>query len=666
MSEFDTAANDIAVAFTTQIFRLIRSAQMHDVKSLEAQGTLGGSAEALRELARSAGGFVTALFAGETVFVNGQPVRAQRAIYENVLQVGETLEKRGFNELTIRSTISGSDLAQLLDLLGRAQSKVALPASITLQMVDPKKLLGDSDSELSMVQRVAAVYGAATVLVRRCNAQIREDDAALMRHVKRVAQRLVTLTHTGFVELLALARRPAPPTDHAMISVNAAVMGALAGRMLTDDIHTLLRITMAALQAEIGKPRVAGMYRADTFQTSFVPQLNQTMRRRLPASSAVMLLQAGRAAERPLMRAVVAYETAHLADGDLLGWPYEGQIPPTVEAVIASVATRVAFAMATTSGPDELVATLADVELGKVERAALDLIFAVLGVVPAGSPVEMTGGWRGVSLSAGKDFAGLEYAKVLLLLDEYRRPVTPQVVRAGDERGWVKSIVTRVDDLLARQYKEYLEKRGDGDLPATTGVLQPAATDRLRDRATLDFDASEATSVVDASVADGLIPSPPDEAAAPAARAAATPRAESAPAPAPTPTPAEETPASLQFKPSKPAAAVPAQFQPPAQPDHRAPKQFQPSPTPEPPDPSLPPQFRSAPPPVEEAPALPKQFQPVPKDAGDAAPNAWIRPRKSEEAEAADKKPDDPESKKDDDSSDDGDFDALANIVLFD
>ena len=166
MSDFDQGQNDVAVAFVTQIFRLLRSAQMHSVSSLLAQGALGSAAESLASLAREAGGFVAAMFADETVFVNGQPVRSQRSVYENILVVGEYLDAIDCNEITIRSTVAAADLAKLLDYVVQKQRQ-QLPSSITLQFVDPTKLLGQADGKQPILQQVAAVYGAATVLVRR-------------------------------------------------------------------------------------------------------------------------------------------------------------------------------------------------------------------------------------------------------------------------------------------------------------------------------------------------------------------------------------------------------------------------------------------------------------------------------------------------------------------
>ncbi len=608
---YDNAANEAGVAFATLLFRLLRSAQMHEVKSLLSQGTLATSVATIKEVAGNAGGFMVAMFAGETVFVNGQPVRTQRAVYENILAVGEMLAKYSLNEITIRSSVTAEDLAALLELLVHGKREYALPNSVTLQYVDPASILGGAEGQQTMVEKVAAVYGAATVLVRRCNDHIVEDDPRLMRHVKRVSQRLVTLTRTGFAELLTLARRPAAPSDHAAIAVNAAVIGALAGRALTADVHTLLRITMAALQAEIGKPRVAGMYRSDGFQTAFVPQLNQQQRQRLPASTAVMLLQAGRAAEQPLMRAVVAYETAFLSDGKLLGWPYEGQIPPTVEAVISSLATRVSFAMATAGGPDDLVRMLNEAEIGKVERAGLDLIYSILGLIAVGTPVEMANGWRAVVVSAGDNFAQLERTHVVVLLDQHRRELDPRVVRAGGEAGWIKTVVTLDDPALSRAYEAYVARAGDAyDLPSTTGVLQPDVADHIRDRATLDFDADEATNVVDANVARFLPP---------------------APSPSPSPPPVEQAPDTFRARIDS-GVGLPKQFQ--------------------------------TPPTSGPAAAIPKQFQSGPPKPNERAPGAWS-PAKPDPAPEA-KNPAETEPKKGDDSSEDDDFDALANIVLFD
>lgn len=639
MSEFDQSANEAGIAVTTQLFRLIRSAQMHEVASLLSQGTLETAAKSLRELTGQLGGFVVVMFADDTVFVNGQPVRAQRSVYENILAVGTHLAGMSVNELTIRSGVTAKDLGQLVEMLVK-NIKHRLPSSIYLQYVDPAKFFGNADGQQSIVTQVAGVYGAAVVLVRRCDAQIREDNPRLMRHVKRVAQRLVTLTHTGFPELLALARRAPAPTDLAAIAVNSAIIGALTGRTLTEDIHVLLRITMGALQADLGKPRVAGMYRPDTFQTTFVPQLNQHMRRRLPASTAVMLLQAGRAAEQPLMRAVTAYESAHLGDGQLLGWPYDGQIAPTVEAVIASVARRVSEAMVSAANPDDLVRTLQAVELGKVERAALDIVMSVLGLMPVGTPVELGKGGRGVVVSSGKDFANLERPRIVLLLDAARKPVDPRVIIAGGPEGWVKQAIVQPDEFLARQYEAYVANRNDDEqeLPSTTGVLSPDVGDHLVDRATLDFDSEAASSIVDGSAAAAFAAQDPS-----GTIMGHRP----------------DGPIVSQFPVggADPSSSVPPQFRE----GDGIPAQFQKS---SPDEGGVELDFMTA---AEAANAPPAQFRKQPdNDDGKKVPGAWVRPTSGSDKAPAAEKPVDPESKTDDDSSEDGDFDALKDIVLFD
>ena len=98
------------------------------------------------------------------------------------------------------------------------------------------------------------------------------------------------------------------------------------------------------------------------------------------------------------------------------------------------------------------------------------------------------------------------------------------------------------------------------------------------------------------------------------------------------------------------------------------PKQFEPR------DPSTPRQFKV---PSAEAPpssslaaqfAGPKKAKPETAETENPkmVPGAWIRPAKAADATKT-TDVEEPESKKDDDSSDDdGDFDALANIILLD
>jgi hypothetical protein len=488
--DFDQLGGDHAAEFMALFFRLFRLARMHDLDNDASRRALERGVEALDSYLGGDVRFLSMLFAGETVYVNGQPLKAERVAYDNALTVGQLLADMGFNEFTVRRGVTAGDLYGLLRAIAANQVPVSLPKTLRLRDIDPRQIIGEDEEEASIGEQVTATYAAAVVLVKRFNEGVAKDDFMLLRHIKRVSQRMVTLSEGGLLEWIALVRRPLPPTDTARIAVHAAIIGLLAGRALTRDMHALLRIAMACMKGDVGRPRVVGMYRDDSFHRGgIVPAPNESMRKRIPSSTGAILLQTGRASLPALKRTVVAYEAVHLSDGKLLGWPYANRLAPTVEGIVAAEAMRIAKGLAETSGPDELVRSIRENELGKVEGATLDLCWSILGITPRGTAVQMESGHFGVVLSAGPGFHDLEHPEIVLLLDESGSPVAPTRIYSGGEYGWVRQVVHKPDRSLMAAYEAYKRDVRDGyaDAADISITQMPSDEDSVDQQSTLVF-----------------------------------------------------------------------------------------------------------------------------------------------------------------------------------
>ncbi len=489
MSDFDQLKGDYAAEFVALFFRLFRLAKMHDLDNDASRKALERGVATLDGFLEADVRFLSVLFAGETVYVNGQPLRAERQAYENALKVGEQLGQLGCNEFTVRKGVSAADIYVLLQCIANDQVPSDLPKTLRLREVDPRTVIGDDEEEASIGEQVTATYSAAVVLVKRFTEGVAKDDFTLLRQIKRVSQRMVTLSEGGFLEWLALVRRPLPPTDKARVAVHAAIIGLLAGRGLTRDMHSLLRIAMACMKGDVGRPRVVGMYRDDSFNSTIVPAPNESQRKRIPSSTGAILLQTGRASMHALRRTVVAYEAVHLSDGKLLGWPYASRLAPTVEGIVAAEAMRIANALAETSGPDELVRVVREHELGKVESATLDLCWSILGIVPRGTAVQMESGLQGVIVSAGPNFQDLEHPEVVILLDERGARIDPFRVHSGGEYGWIREVLHNPTRALMDSYEAYKAAARDSWVDADISITQlPSDDDSIDRQSTLVFD----------------------------------------------------------------------------------------------------------------------------------------------------------------------------------
>lgn len=497
MSEFDPLRGNMAADFVATFFRLFRLARMHDLDNDASRKALQRGVEQLEGYLGADVRFLSMLFAGETIYVNGSPLKAEKGAYENALQIGEMLASLGFNELTVREGVTAGDIYGLLRSIAADQVPVSLPKTVRLRDVDPRKIIGEDEEQASIGEQVVATYSAAVVLCRRFNEQVAKDDFTLLRHIKRVAQRMVTLSSGGLLEWLALARRPLPPTDEARRAVHAAIIGLLAGRALTRDMHALLRIAMACLKGDVGRPRVVGMYRDDAFRGAIVPAPNESMRRRIPASTAAILLQTGRASMPALRRTVVGYEAVHLSDGGLLGWPYAGRMTPTVEGIVAAEAMRIARGLAQANGPDELVEEMRASELGKIERATVELCWSILGIVPSGTVVQMESGAYGVVTSAGESFHDVEHPRIVLLEDASRNLIEPIEIWAGGEFGWIRKVIHEPPPALVQAYQDFQRGRGGG--PGDISITRlPSDDDSVDQQSTLVFNPDEALGGEDA------------------------------------------------------------------------------------------------------------------------------------------------------------------------
>lgn len=490
----ESVGREIAADYVAIVFRLFGIAKMHDLENDATKRALDRAGRRVGKHLDGVNTFLTVLFAGETVYVNGQPLRVERSAYDNALQAGEVLASIDCNELTMRRGVTAGHIGKLLRGIADGRKPEDLPDTIRLRYVDPAHIVGKDETELSIREQVVATYASAVVLSGRFAEGVAEEDFGILRHIKRVAQRIVTLSEAGILDWVTIVRRRIPPGDRSRVVVHGAILGALTGRALTRDLHTILRIVMACLLWDIGRPRVLGLYREDSFGAGMLLQPNERMRSRIPASTSVMLFETGGAAPLALQRAVVAYEAGHIADASLLGWPYDGMLSPSVEAVLAAAAMRFAAALAESETPDELVDELRSREVGKIEQAALELCYSLVGIRPQRTPVQFESGERGVVVSAGDTFADIEHPAVVVLLDSEGKLCTPGVVRCGGRGPQIAHTLDSPTAELTRAFDEYVQVTEglSSSRESISVIVQPSEDDSIEAGSTVVSDLHEA------------------------------------------------------------------------------------------------------------------------------------------------------------------------------
>ena len=475
-----------SVDFVVQLFRILKLAGMHDLENQASVRAIDKSAEVFSGLLRTENDMMSALFADETVFVNGQPIRAERQIYDNAMEIGEMFARFGFNEITLFRGVSRLEIGKLVEMTARkgAMGWEAGP-NIRVRYVDPSDIIGTDEAKLSAAEQAISVYSTAVVMVQSLERDARLGDLRLLRQIKKLAQRLANLAETAPSEMMTLALNDAG-ADLAVAKVHATILAVISACQITRDQHALMRIAYASLTLDLGKPRVSGMYRKDGYGASVVPQLNATMRARLPGSTALLLLESGRASDRATGRAVTAFEAQWLSNKDELQWPYDGKINPNVEAIIVRAAFRFVEFRTHQESPDVLMSDLMNSDRTRILQAASHLIFSAVGMFPAGTAVRLRNGAEGV-VATTPTFSDLSRPVVRLIIDETRNPANGERVSANLGADWaIEAVIHDPSATYRERFRQvFVPHDAEEEIP-TIHVADAVTPDPFSDFGTLE------------------------------------------------------------------------------------------------------------------------------------------------------------------------------------
>ncbi|MCA9564548.1 MAG: hypothetical protein KC561_13720, partial [Myxococcales bacterium] len=461
-----------------QLYRLFKLALIHDLRNDAVARAIEGAAQFFRDVPRESEEGISVLFLGDSVFVDGQLLKAERSVYDAAIELGERLDALKINQIEISPKLTGEDIrAGLLYYVaaGKGQAAEGVSSRFALKQVQSALQLDGDDSDVTIEEQIAQTYGYAIVAMRRLFEEVKDGRYHVSRYVKRLAQRLVMLADAHPDAMVSLTSMRDSNNDEAGRAVNCAILAIVMARQLTRDLRFLSRIALSAMFHDVGMPRAAGMGRPDpTRLTNAIPRLNAEQQERVPACSAMVLTALGRLHEDATYRTVIGYEAQWIRRPGVLGPLYDGALPPSVEAELVYIVWKFNTLMAfdvwnkREFSIDEVVHLMVRDSTGEVENTLIEMLLSALGLYPAGSIVELTSGWHGVVARNVADVAMFNHPEVYLVVDPSGNIVKPTVVdlyeglREGGKFGEIKGLLDRGEPTLgevARRLNQHIAGR---------------------------------------------------------------------------------------------------------------------------------------------------------------------------------------------------------------
>lgn len=419
-------------------FRMFKNSLVHSLDNDAVAKTLKDTHRILHDFAQTVGGLVAITFVDDTIFVCGQLLRATRSIYDSAREVGKMLAVAGASELTFTGEVTEADLLELCkhfsaSLRGPENRGALLGAKlrhITVRQVDSTLQASREDDDLPEMERALRAYASALVVMRQFFAKVASGRAVLPHRVKRIAQRLVTLSEGDSMASLALTSLANAHRDDAGRAVQAAVITVLLARQLTKDRQTLAQLAMAALMADVGRVRIAGKKGLERY----VP-LAENVDAAVPALTSSLFVSTGGVNVQNALRTVIAYEATMLERREIAGSLYRGTMSPLFQSKLLYTVRQLLDLLAPRDtrramAPLHALSSLATSK--GTDRTALRLLVETMGIMPTGTVVEFETGEWGIVVGPSKHAKAVMKPRIKLVTDRKGQMVpSPKVIDLG-------------------------------------------------------------------------------------------------------------------------------------------------------------------------------------------------------------------------------------------
>jgi hypothetical protein len=414
------------------IFRLVKNGLVH---ALDNQAVLQSAAQArqiLADIAVTVGNSVSVTFIGDTIFVCGQLLRASRMVYESARELGTLLDRCQISEITIESGVTVDSLLTAVSVIvksyrepdKRDEAVATKIPHIAMRKVEAQLQRRENAGDVSLQERIVRLYATSLVVLRGFFDNVASGATILPYRVKRLSQQLVSLSDTGDPALLGLTAMGNAHRDDAGRAVLSAIVALVVARHITSERVALARLTMAALMADVGRVRVAGVDGRDALIA-----LAEQDEMKVPSATATVCVATGGVNVTNALRTVVTHEATWLERENLLGALYGKQMTPLVEAQILRLARAVIDELAPRdaahAAKSPLDALEAVAKTPGIDPALLRVLVNALGIVPTGSVVEFETGEWGVVMGPSKAPGAFDRPIVRLVTDRAGRALNP-------------------------------------------------------------------------------------------------------------------------------------------------------------------------------------------------------------------------------------------------
>ncbi len=422
------------------MFRLTKNALVHAMDNEAVTKTAAQTHKIVTDFAATVGGYVSITFVEGTIFICGQLLRASRMVYDSATEFGNLLARCGASEVSLTADVSVKDLLKFAEELSisardpnqRGRLLSAELANMSVRKVD-STLQRDDESNLPVQEQILRLYATALVVMRRYFDKLARGRMVMPHKVKRVAQRIVSLSDSDEGALLAMTTMANAHRDDAGRAVQAAILSIVIARRLTDNRVILAQIAMSALLADSGRVRITGS------GPDRIKALTEDAEASIPHVTSAISISTGGVNVQSALRTVTMFEVTYTENEKVLGPVYKRLMSPTVQSRVLRVVRALLELVAPrdTARPLSPLDALAKVaKMPNIDAIAYKLLVAAVGVVPTGTVIEFESGEWGIVVGPSSNPMAISLPRIKLLTDRSGQAfATPKEIDLGAPEG---------------------------------------------------------------------------------------------------------------------------------------------------------------------------------------------------------------------------------------
>jgi hypothetical protein len=426
LEEIQEKGADVVLSF----FRLAKNSLVHKMDNTAMLKTVSQTRKIAVDFAATVGGEVAISFADQTIFVCGQLLRASRSIYESAMEMGTLLERCQVSEISFSADLTEQDLlvfAEAFSISSRDPErrdtllKAKLP-NINVRKVDPSGNRPMDERNASELEKMLRIYASALLVMRRFFNRTSEGKPVVPNHVKRIAQRLVSLGLRDNTALLTMTTLANAHRDDAGRAIQTAILAVVIARRVTNDRQVLAQLAMAALVADVGRIRTLGQR-----EPGMRHKPSDEAEKNIPTLTSALCIAASGVNTLSALRAVIAYETTFIERERLLGPLYDRTMSPLVQSKILHVARALIDQIAPSGSSKPLSpldALAAVAQQPTIDTMIYKLLVSAVGLVPTGTVVEFETGEWAVVLGPSANPNACDKQRVRLVTDKSGQPLS--------------------------------------------------------------------------------------------------------------------------------------------------------------------------------------------------------------------------------------------------